>query len=59
MLTCLGYTFHVQLTAAVFREPGVEMSGEYTCKVSTLENEVTRSSTMVVYTPPRLAMDLR
>ena len=42
----------------MFREPGVEMSGEYTCKVSTLENEVTRSSTMVVYTPPRLAMDI-
>jgi len=39
--------------ALYIREPGVEMSGEYTCKVSTLENEVTRSSTMVVYTPPR------
>ena len=34
-------------------EPTVEMSGLYTCKVSTLENEASQSSTMVVYTPPR------
>ena len=34
--------------------PGVEMSGLYTCKVSTLENEVQSSRTMIVYTPPRL-----
>jgi len=34
-------------------DPTVEMSGEYTCKVSTLENEASSSSTMVVYTPPR------
>ena len=33
--------------------PGVEMSGLYTCKVSTLENEVQSSRTMIVYTPPR------
>ena len=31
----------------------VEMSGEYTCKVSTLENEVSVTNRMVVYTPPR------
>ena len=33
--------------------PGPEMSGLYTCKVSTLENEVQSSSSMIVYTPPR------
>ena len=31
----------------------MEMSGEYTCKVSTLENEVSVTSRMVVETPPR------
>jgi hypothetical protein len=31
----------------------VEMSGEYTCKVSTVDNEVSLTSRMVVYAPPR------
>ena len=39
--------------ALYISQPGVEMSGEYTCKVSTLDNEVSASSTMVIYTPPR------
>lgn len=43
------YTRH---RALFIQNPSVEMSGEYTCKVSTLENEASQSSTMVVYTPP-------
>ncbi len=34
--------------------PTTEMSGDYTCKVSTLQNEVSRSRRMVVYEPPRV-----
>ena len=44
------YTRH---RALFIQNPSVEMSGEYTCKVSTLENEASQSSTMIVYTPPR------
>ena len=44
------YTRH---RALYIYNPTVEMSGEYTCKVSTLENEVSVTSRMVVYTPPR------
>lgn len=29
--------------------PTIEMSGDYTCKVSTMENEVTKSKKMTVY----------
>ncbi len=29
--------------------PTTEMTGEYTCKVSTMQNEVSMSKTMVVY----------
>ena len=43
------YTRH---RALYIYHPTVEMSGEYTCKVSTLENEVSLPSRMVVYTPP-------
>ncbi|TRY71882.1 hypothetical protein TCAL_08439 [Tigriopus californicus] len=34
--------------------PTTEMTGDYTCKVSTLQNEVTLSKKMVVYEPPKL-----
>ena len=44
------YTRH---RALYIYNPTVEMSGEYTCKVSTLENEVSVTSNMVVYSPPR------
>ena len=44
------YTRH---RALYIYNPTIEMSGEYTCKVSTLENEVSVTSCMVVYTPPR------
>ncbi|XP_023347739.1 uncharacterized protein LOC111716499 [Eurytemora carolleeae] len=43
------YTKH---RALFLYNPTVDMSGEYTCKVSTLENEVSLSSMMVVYSPP-------
>ena len=45
--------------ALYIREPSLEMSGEYTCKVSTLDNEVSASSTMVIYTPPRSVINYR
>ena len=44
------YTRH---RALYIYNPTVEMSGEYTCKVSTLENEVSLTSRMVIYSPPR------
>ena len=44
------YTRH---RALYILNPTVEMSGEYTCKVSTVEEEVSLTSRMVVYTPPR------
>jgi len=33
--------------------PSIEMSGDYTCKISTLQNEVSKTKRMVVYVPPR------
>jgi len=33
--------------------PSIEMSGDYTCKISTLENEVYKTKRMTVYVPPR------
>lgn len=44
------YTRH---RALYLVRPTVDMSGVYTCKVSTLDNEVSASSRMVVYSPPR------
>ena len=44
------YTRH---RALYILNPIVEMSGEYTCKVSTVDNEVSLTSRMVVYAPPR------
>ena len=45
--------------ALYISQPSVEMSGEYTCKVSTLDNEVSASSTMVIYTPPRYRVQIQ
>ena len=44
------YTRH---RALYILNPTVDMSGEYTCKVSTVENEVSLTSRMVVYAAPR------
>jgi len=33
--------------------PSIEMSGDYTCKISTMENEVSKTKRMTVYVPPR------
>ena len=32
--------------------PTIEMSGDYTCKISTLENEVSKTKRMTVYGEP-------
>jgi len=34
--------------------PTTEMTGDYTCKVSTLQNDVTATKRMTVYVPPRM-----
>ena len=44
------YTRH---RALFILNPTVEMSGEYTCKISTVENEVSLTSRMTVYAQPR------
>lgn len=45
------YTRH---RALFLIRPTIDMSGVYTCKVSTLDNEVSQSSRMIVYSPPSL-----
>jgi len=45
------YTRH---RALFLIRPTIDMSGVYTCKVSTLDNEVSKSSRMIVYSPPSL-----
>lgn len=49
----LGYkssndSFHMYRSMKL-REPGIELSGDYKCVVSTLENEVSAVSTMIVF----------
>ena len=39
--------------ALSIKSPTISMSGHYTCKVSTVQNEVSLTSTMVVYAPPK------
>ena len=40
---------HMQHRALYLYNPAVDMTGEYTCKVSTLKNEVAMTKRMVVY----------
>ena len=39
--------------ALSIKSPTISMSGDYTCKVSTVKNEVSLTSAMVVYVPPK------
>ena len=40
---------HMRHRALYLYNPAVDMTGEYTCKVSTLKNEVAMTKRMVVY----------
>ena len=44
---------HQRHRALFILRPSIEMSGRYTCKVSTLENEEISSSNLIIYIPPR------
>merc|ERR1719510_2415815 len=42
--------------ALYLHSPTMEMTGDYTCKVSTLQNEVTGTKRMTVYVKPRMVL---
>ena len=49
---CMSRDPHTQHRALAIIAPTIQMSGDYTCKVATLVNEVSLTSSMVVYQPP-------
>ena len=49
----MGSNPHSKHRALSIKSPTISMSGDYTCKVATVENEVSLTSTMMVYAPPK------
>ena len=49
----MGSDPHSKHRALYIKSPTIYMSGDYTCKVSTVKNEVSLTSAMVVYAPPK------
>ena len=47
---------HTQHRALAILAPTIQMSGDYTCKVATVKNEVSLTASMVVYQPPETVL---
>ena len=50
---CMSSDPYTQHRALAIHKPSIAMSGAYTCKVATIHNEVSFTSSMVVYLPPK------